>query len=92
MRHIEPENIDLILDYIGRNNLYFSNYPVEIKKESILNTKYIINGRELTDEDKDNIVRYMENRGIPFVIDTFTIVKNRYAKNELDIDKKLKLS
>jgi hypothetical protein len=91
IEHVEPIYARCILDYIKRNNLYFSNRPFTLHKDSILKTKYIINGKELTDEDKSNIVRYMENRNIPFVIDTFTVVKNRYANGELESAKKLQL-
>ena len=91
IRHIEPEFANTIMEYIAEKKLYFSNYQSEVKKEAIMKTKYILNGRELTDEDKENMIRYMEDRNIPFIIDAFTIVKRRYANNALEHNKKLQL-
>ncbi len=54
-----------------------------IKKEDIMNTRYIINGEELSKESKEEILKYMEDRNIPFIQGAFGAVKNKYLAGEL---------
>ena len=75
---------EIIKDVISK----ISNEQKKIKKvnkESEINSKSIINGREITKEEKEMIFDYLEENDYP--IDLYLIALRKYANEELIISK-----
>ena len=79
-----------IMKYAFDNKLVGRN-PSKIKEEEIMNTRYIINGEELSRAAKEEIISYMKRRKIPFFTSSFTAVKNKYLNKGLEKEEQLVL-
>ena len=49
----------------------------------IFKTRCTINGIELTDEDKNNILDYLRVNGIPIINKTYMFAREKYMKGEI---------
>ena len=73
-------NTNDIMKYMYDHKIIYRN-PSLIKEEDIMKTNYSVNGKELTQEGKVAIVKYMKARNIPFIAPAFSAIKNRYLEN-----------
>lgn len=69
----------------GLFRAYWEKYrdPIKISKEWIYNDKIIIGGKEVSKEDKDNVVRYMASHNLPFYVLVYKDILRLYMKGEL---------
>ena len=75
-----------VIDYLHKKSI-ISNHNVKLTLEDIYSTNYIINGRKLTNEDKDAIINYMQENKLPFIVKAFNEVRNRYLDGSLYLEK-----
>lgn len=88
-----PEYVAPIFKYISANrlnitrdlNTYDAYLPIRISE--IYKTKHIVNGKEVTDSDKDNVLAYMMEKEMPMVSRAYSATLDKYLRGELTIDK-----
>lgn len=76
----------IILNYIYNNQLHLPNVFKPLNVSSLYNIKTIINGKELTREDIDIIVEYMNQNNIPLIRKTYGIIRKMYLNDEINVD------
>lgn len=91
LENLCPKDSNEMLKYIYSNKLVSGN-PVIIREEDIMNTRYIINGQELSNEAKQAMIDYMRERNIPFIQGAFGAVRNKYITEGLTQNKEKKLN
>ena len=79
---VKPESTKAITDYMYKNQFFGSN-PTTLSKKEIKNITFIKDGIRLSEEDKDVIVKYMEETGVPIITRSFDIVKKKYISEGL---------
>lgn len=87
MKKNNKDEMSIILKYIKENNMYNPRFFYDISVPAIYQTKIIINGRELTDADKDFIVNYIKDNNMPFITKTYMLVREKYLNGELKNNK-----
>ena len=91
LENLCSENLNEVLKYIYSKKLVSGN-PSIIKEEDIMNTRYIINGQEISNEAKQAMIDYMRERNIPFIQGAFGAVRNKYITEGLTQNKEKKLN
>ena len=89
----------LIEKFYPQDSLYVTKFMYEkglisrdlkkISEEEIEKINFIVNDTILTPDMKKDIVDYMKNENIPFVMLAFVAVRDKYLTNGLDDEKKL---
>lgn len=80
------EDYNIIMSYIHKNKLDFSNTFKPLNVKEVYDTKTIINGVELTNEDKDTIIEYLKSNNIPVVSKTYNCAKIKYINGNITKD------
>ena len=90
--HLKSSSIPLfnINDYIFDRKLLPANEKLVSERE-IREDREIINGRALTDDDKEAIVRYLNITETPFYPRAYTLTRNKVLEGKLYIDKEEKV-
>ena len=81
---------ETINDYIFERKLLPANEKL-ISEREIREDREIINGRELSDDDKEAIVRYLNITETPFYPKAYTLTRNKVLEGKLYIDKEEKV-
>ena len=76
----------LVINYLIENKLQYKDSFTKFNKEELYKVKVILNGVELTDYDKTNILNYMEINNIPSVSRAYYIVRKKYLNSEITPD------
>ena len=79
---VVPEEANTIIKYFIDNKLFFGNCNFMTEKD-IRNTKMSINDRVVTDEDKENIIRFMNYHEIPYAPKAFNMVRDLQLEGKL---------
>ena len=90
MQQMVPESTYDILKYVFDNKL-LSSTSTPINEKVINNTRNIINGREITDEEKAKMIEYMNDNRISWLTIGFQEVRDRYLAGTLDLESGKKL-
>ena len=76
------EDVSKIMGYIYKNNLIFAKSS-KISEEEIKKNNYIINDKALDEKGKEEVIKYMKEKNIPFITQAFNAVKNKYLNDKL---------
>ena len=88
IEHFYPEEVRNMTKFIYDNNLITKEFK-KITEKEIENTNYIINDVVLTKDMKDEIIDYMKENDIPFLVVAFNAVRDKYLNEGLNKGKKL---
>ncbi len=77
-----PDKADTIIKYFIQNKI-FLNHAVPMTEKDIRDTRMIVKDREVTDEDKENIIKFMNYHEIPYTPRAFNLVRDRQLAGEL---------
>lgn len=86
VRKIRPNAEKDIISYIIKNSM-IDKEQIMTSENEIYRTDFVIDGKELTKEDKTNIINFMKEERIPFLSRAFNIVKDEYIKGNLEKDR-----
>ena len=81
-----PQDKDIIINYLYLNKLHLPSALAPLDIKDIYTTKNIINGKELTNEDKNNIINYLKVNNIPLVNRAYSFAKMKYLNGEIDLE------
>ena len=81
-----PQDKDTIMNYLYNNKLHLPTALAPLDINDIYKTKNIINGRELTYEDKTNIINYLKVNNIPLVNKAYSFAKVKYLNGEIALE------
>ena len=87
MKTSNMSEISIIMNYINSNKLHLPTAFKEIKLDELYNTKMIVGNREITKEDIDYIIEYLNLKNILVTYKTFTFARNKYLAGEINIEK-----
>ena len=82
LQAVVPDKAGVIFKYLIQHNL-LPKTETYISEKEIRETKYILNNKEVTDEQKDTIIRYMNARELPFFQKTFILVRDEVLKGKI---------
>ena len=82
IRKVVPEKADTIIKYMVDNKMYLNGYNPMTERD-IRNTRMIIGDREVTEEDKDDIIRFMNYHEMPYYPKVFNLVRDRQLSEGL---------
>ena len=80
-----PE-FEIVMNYINNNKLHLPSTFKEIDINELYNIKIIVGNRELTKEDIDYIIEYLNLNNIIITNKTFTLARNKYLNGEINIE------
>ena len=83
-----PEDGRCLWDYLGRNGLISSSYAKGDESfflRQIINSKTVVNGREVSEEENNMIVSYMIHNHIPLHNKIYLFVRNLYLEGQIDL-------
>ena len=60
----------------------------DITEKYIRDTGYSVNGRRLTDEEKEIIIDFMKSNRMPFIDKVYNAVRDKYLRGELKTEPK----
>ncbi len=88
-----PQYSDIIHKYMAQNKInngsgktFLDTYR-RLDIGEIYRTRHIINGREITDEDKDKVLSYLKENNIPLISMAYSAAVNKYINGELNCSK-----
>lgn len=84
IKNLQPDVYNVINSYLRR----LSFRQIEIKE--IMEMKVIINGRELANEEKEMILKYIKDNKLPFMFRLYNEIYREYIKGNLDLNKPFK--
>ena len=84
-----PNEANTIIKYFIDNKLFFNNCNFMTENE-IRKTRMIVSDREVTDNDKDNIIRFMNYHEIPYTPRAFNMVRDLQLEGKLYPENKTK--
>lgn len=82
MRVNNRQEMGTIMRYMRANRLYTPSAFVPLNIEGLYQTKTIINGVELTNEDNDTIIDYLRVNNLPVVNRTYILARDKYLNGE----------
>lgn len=91
VRELYPESLGKFYSYTNArriNNRALESFNID----DIYNTFVSVNGRVVTDEEKTEILKYMEENSIPMISKAYTLVRNQFLVNGFshNLDPKVK--
>jgi hypothetical protein len=87
---IEPEKAPVIYKYLIEHKIITRPYNMttlnDVRKENV-----IVNGKQVTEDEKDVIIRYLTVRRIPLFSKAVTLVRNKVLAGDITMDKEKNL-
>lgn len=80
---LTPEETGIITTFMDEN---FMASKQDVRQSAIYRTKMIFGTREITDEEKKNILDYFKSKNIPLLEKTFSIALRRYLTGYLTFE------
>jgi hypothetical protein len=87
LESIEPYKSTAIMNYLYQEDLIGSTNPSLITEDDIYKTLIIYDGKEMTKEDKQNILGYMKQTRVPFLSRAFNEVRKEYYNGNIKRNK-----
>ena len=84
IKNLQPDVYTVLNSYLRR--LSFR----QIETKEIMEMKVIINGRELANEEKEMILKYIKDNKLPFMFRLYNEIYREYIKGNLDLNKPFK--
>ena len=84
-----PEEANTIIKYFIDNKLFFNNCNFMTERE-IRKTRMIVNNKEVSEKNKDNIIRFMNYHEIPYSPRAFNLVRDLELEGKLYPQEKTK--
>ena len=88
-RFLKENNVygsDVIIDYMKCKHMNISKFYFLLTDNVLRRTKTIVNGREVSSDDVDIIVKYLKCNNVPIVNSTYLVARDKYLNGEIDID------
>ena len=86
LRKNNPTEEATIMIYIKDNKLDKESFNYALNVNYLYQTKCVINGREITNEEIDLIIEYLKQNNIPVVNKTYLLAREKYLNNEIDLE------
>ncbi len=90
VRHVVPDKAETILNYLYEHKI-FNPLDSQMSDSDIRKTKYIIGGKELTSEDMENVITYMNKRNTPRYTKAVSLVCRKIANGDIQIDEEKRI-
>ena len=90
LQKVVPEKAGTIYKYLLGHKM-LPKSEIYVTEKEIRETRYILDGKEVTDDQKDVIIRYMNARELPFFHKSFTLVRDEVLKGNIMYDKEEKV-
>lgn len=84
IQKVFPDESYGLLKYVYDNRL-LTGQTLPISERDITKTKYTVNGREVTDNEKEMIINYMKNNRVAWLVVAFNEVRDRHLAGTLDL-------
>lgn len=86
LRKNNPTEEATIMIYIKDNKLDKESFNYALNVNYLYQTKCVINGREITNEEIDLIIEYLKQNNIPVVNKTYLLAREKYLNNQINLD------
>lgn len=86
MKRNNPQECNIIMGYIRRNRLHLPSAFKLLDIRAIYSIKTIVNGVEITNEDNNLIIEYLNINNIPLINSAYILVRKKYLNGEITKD------